>query len=197
MASSSIIQKTSLSAYFHEELIHFGNRLKPQPHEDTLWYLGEMLARLGDSRQLFAYQDGEYGLRPLALLYQDALNSELMWQRCLILRQLGDLSLFMSALFPEVFARKGLGKDYLSGMGGGAYEYLADNDRQAPHIFQELSATFDSMTDLIARVCSKEQVLDTGHIIALYQQWQKTRDPELAKQLKQWGIDVNLAGQHH
>ncbi|MBB1487878.1 hypothetical protein [Oceanospirillum sediminis] len=197
MASSSIIQKTSLSAYFHEQLIHFGGGLKPQPHEDTLWYLGEMLARLGDSRQLFAYQDGEYGLRPLALLYQDALNSERMWQRCLILRQLGDLSLFMSALFPEVFARKGLGKDYLSGMGGGAYEYLADHDHHAPHIYLELSSAFEEMIALVAQVCSRNTLSDTDNVIAIYQQWQKTKEPGLANKLRVLGIDVDHMGSHH
>ena len=34
----------------------------------------------------------------------------------------------------EAIPRKGIGKDYFVGMGGGAYDYLADNARTNNHI---------------------------------------------------------------
>jgi len=60
-------------------------------------------------------------LRPLALLYGDALEARNERERCLCLQQLGDTALFLYALFPERYARHGIRRDYFIGMGGGAY----------------------------------------------------------------------------
>ena len=60
------------------------------------------------------------------------------------------MSLFMGALFPENYTRRGLGQDYLVGMGCGAYDYLADNARKGRHIFAELAGDFSVMLELVA-----------------------------------------------
>jgi hypothetical protein len=100
------------------------------PHEDTCWYLGSLLERLGRSEQLFTYQDERMTIRPLALLYSDAIEASNDRERCLMLQQLGDMALFLGALFPERFARHGLQPGYFIGMGGSAYDYLAPCSRK-------------------------------------------------------------------
>ena len=65
-------------------------------------------------------------LRPLALLYSDAIDANNARERCLMLQQLGDMALFLGALFPQRFTRHGILQDYFIGMGGSAYDYLAD-----------------------------------------------------------------------
>ena len=156
-----------LADYFRVRLGEISEDLDSPPHEDTLWYTGNMLARFGRTKELFSYDNEEVTLRPLAPLYKDARETEDNHARCLILRQLGDLSLFLGALFPENYARRGIRKDYFVGMGGGAYIYLSENAAQNRHVFKELAGTFTRMLELIARVCARDTCFDSMDILAL------------------------------
>ena len=40
----------TLADYFRERLVEGAEALEPRPQDDTLWYVGSVLARLGDSR---------------------------------------------------------------------------------------------------------------------------------------------------
>lgn len=144
----------SLSEYFREQLAIHAQELEPQPKEDTRWYLGNLLVRFSRSEDFFAFEDGRYTLRPLALLYSDALEARNEYERCQLLQQLGDLSLFLGALFPQHYTRRGLRQDYLVGMGCGAYDYLADNARSGRHVYSELAGAFGVMLKLVANACS-------------------------------------------
>ena len=150
-----------------------------------------MLARFGRSEALFSYEDGESGLRPLALLYGDALEAEDERQRCLYLQQLGDMALFLGSVFPERFASRGIRQDYVVGMGGGAYDYLAGNARSHRHIFRELGAMFARLLELISAACSMATAVSNETVLAIYQRWVETRDPLLASQLQGLGITVD------
>lgn len=184
------ITETSLSSYFSKRLNRYARRFRPPPHEDTCWYLGSLLERFGRSEQLFAYQDGQMTLRPLALLYSDAIEANNARERCLMLQQLGDMALFLGALFPQRFTRHGILQDYFVGMGGSAYDYLADNARANRHIFAELANTFTRMLEMVANACSHTQRLTTEEVLALYQRWLSTRDPVIESQLRALGIEL-------
>ncbi len=184
------ITETSLSSYFSKRLNRYAKRFRPPPHEDTCWYLGSLLERFGRSEQLFAYQDGQMMLRPLALLYSDAIEADNARERCLMLQQLGDMALFLGALFPERFTRQGIVQDYFIGMGGSAYDYLADNARENRHIFAELANTFTRMLEMVANACSRGQRLTTEEVLVLYQRWLNTRDPMIENQLRALGIEL-------
>lgn len=180
----------TLADYFRERLLASAEQLQPPPQEDTLWYLGSLLARFGDSDQLFSYDAGELGIRPLAMLYKDAHETRDPHDRCLLLRQLGDLALFLGALFPERYARRGIHQDYFVGMGGGAYDYLSENAVQYRHVFSELAAAFARMLELVAEACSRQRAFDATDILHLYQRWRQSRDRRLAEQLRALGIDL-------
>jgi hypothetical protein len=182
------IFEQQLADYFHQRLQSEVQRLERSPHPDTLWYVGSTLARLGASKQLFSYDEGRLGIRPLALLYQDALNTEFHQQRCNVLRQLGDLALFLGGVFPQSYARRGIEKDYFIGMGGSAYDYLAEHHQHYQNIFAELAATFAGIMELVAAVCSARQCYDATDILSLYQRWRDSKDPELADKLRELGI---------
>jgi len=184
------ITETSLSSYFSRRLIRYAKRFRSPPHEDTCWYLGSLLERFGRSEQLFAYQDGQMTLRPLALLYSNAIETDNTRERCLMLQQLGDMALFLGALFPGRLTRHGIQQDYFIGMGGSAYDYLADNARVNRHIFAELSNTFTRMLEMVANACSRTQHLTTEEVLALYQRWLSTSDPVIESQLRELGIEL-------
>ena len=185
------VTETSLSVYFRERLLESARCLEPSPQEDTCWYLGSLLERFCRSDHLFAYEDGQMALRPLALLYGDALEAPSERERCLLLQQLGDMALFLGALFPERFTRRGIQQDNIVGMGGGAYDYLAGTARANRHIFAELANTFTRMLELVANACSQERQLGASDIIALYQRWLETGDELTGNQLVALGIDLS------
>jgi hypothetical protein len=182
--------EASLSLYFKERIDECARDLQPPPAEDTCWYVSAMLERFGRSEDLFAFDEGQLGLRPLALLYGDAMEARSPHERCLLLQQLGDLSLFLGALFPERFTRRGIQQDYLVGMGGGAYDYLASNARAGRHVFAELAGTFTVMIELVARACHADPELGAEAIIGLYQRWLETQSPLAERQLRAMGIDL-------
>lgn len=190
------ITETSLSLYFRNRLTRFAKSLSPPPHEDTCWYISSMLERFGRSEQLFAYSEGRFDLRPLALLYFDARESNNERERCLLLQQLGDMALFLGALFPERFRRRGIHQDYVAGMGGGAYDYLAGNARHNRHIYAELSGAFSQMLAMVADACSRTH-FSAGDIIRLYRHWQATGDPLAMSRLQSLGLAISDSDQIH
>ena len=94
------VTETSLGVYFRERLQHYAQQLRPPPLEDTCWYLGTVLERFCRPEHLFVWQDGQLNLRPLALLYGDALQTSNARQRCAVLQQLGDMAPRNSAMVP-------------------------------------------------------------------------------------------------
>lgn len=188
--SHTIVCEPSLALYFRERLSECSAQTSPKPGEETLWYVGDMLARFGTSDQVFSYQEGSLSLRPLAMLYSDAHEAPTQRDRQMILRQLGDLALFLGALFPENFLRRGIARDYLVGMGGNAYSFLSRCALNNSHVFTELADTFTRMVELVAEACSKQNFFDASDIFNLYQRWRETRNPLLQRQLEAIGITV-------
>ncbi|MFN2329748.1 MAG: hypothetical protein ABR612_12605 [Chromatocurvus sp.] len=179
----------SLAAYFRRRLADCAQKVDPAPQEDTCWYLSQLLDRFGRSEDFFAWEEGRYGLRPLALLYGDAAEARDDRERCLLLQQLGDMALFLGALFPSRYERRGIRQDYFIGMGGGAYDYLAENARHGRHVFAELSAAFATMIELVSRACACDAVFSNEDILTLYSQWLETRNPVLESRLRALGVE--------
>ena len=101
------------------------------------------------------------------------------------------MALFLGAVFPGRFTSRGIQQDYVVGMGGSAYDYLASTARANRHVFGELAAAFTRMLDMVANVCSREQALSTEEIIQLYRRWLDTREESVALQLRALGIDLS------
>jgi hypothetical protein len=182
--------ETSLSLYFKERISDCAREVDPPPAEDTCWYVSALLERFGRSEDFFAFEEGRLGLRPLALLYGDAMEARSSHERCLLLQQLGDMALFLGALFPEQYSRRGIRQDYLVGMGGGAYDYLASNARAGRHVFAELATTFTVMLDLVAKACHADPELGAEAVLALYERWLRTQNPLAERQLRAMGMDL-------
>ncbi len=190
------LSESSLADYFRRRLNGFAQQLDAPPREDTCWYIGTLLERFSRSDHLFAHTEEGMDLRPLALLYGDALEATDERSRCLILQQLGDMALFLGALFPDRFSHRGIQQDYVVGMGGRAYDYLAGNARNGRHIFEELAGMFAELLALIARACSR-QAQGNEDVIALYERWAQTGDPQLALRLRRLGVVIDERSPAH
>ena len=186
--SDNGLSDISLPEYFRDRLTEHAQELEPPPQEDTCWYLGNLLVRFCRSEDFFAYEDGRFDLRPLALLYGDAVEARNEYERCLLLQQLGDMSLFIGALFPAHSPPRGLRPASLVGLGCSASAYLADNARQGRHVFAELAGAFSVMLELVANACTGDQQMADEDILALYERWRATRHPLVKRQLEAVGI---------
>lgn len=180
--------ETSLGAYFRDRLLDQARRLRPPPHDDTCWYLGSLLERFSRAEHLLVWDEGKATLQPLALIYGDALQARNERERCLLLQRLGDMALFLGALFPQNYARRGILRDYFIGMGGGAYDYLAGHARHNRHIFAELARTFARMMEMVAGACSRTHPVSNEDILALYQRWLDSGDELAGRQLQALGL---------
>ncbi|MEM9255297.1 MAG: hypothetical protein AAGA91_07610 [Pseudomonadota bacterium] len=184
---SSPITEQSLAEYVREKLLLHSGEERPPLAEETLWYAGGVLVRFVETRRLFA--DGHEGRVPvLAQMYGEAYAASTISERVSWLRQLGDTALFLGALFPDNFHRRGIGKDYFVGMGGGAYSSLAGEVPAQRNLFRELSACFPRLMCLLSNVCEQELVFDARDIVAMYERWAETGNPDLRLQLNSLGI---------
>ncbi len=101
------------------------------------------------------------------------------------------MALFMGALFPQRYARRGIRRDYFVGMGGSAYDYLADNARRGREVFAELANAFTRMLEMVERVCTEDEgEASDEDVLALYRRWLRDRDPATARRLRAQGIEV-------
>jgi len=164
--------------------------LEPQPQDDTIWYLCDMLGRFSRSEHLFDYFDGVYGVRPLALIYGDAYRAATRRERCQLLQRLGELAIFLGAFLRERYQRRGIRRDYFIAMGGGAYEYLAEHAPRNRHVYEELTVQFASMIELVSAAGAPESANDAQAVMRLYARWLETRDPAIAARLHRMGIGL-------
>lgn len=181
----------TLSEYFKTQLEKACENLRPELEDDTLCYVGNVLTRFSRSEDFFLFEQGRYDIRPLALLYKDALESNNAHKRELYLRQLGDMSLFLGAIYAEQYAKRGIKKDYFAGMGSAAYDYLAANAIHYQDVFKQMSHYLARLIEVVAEVCAQSSPFDSGDVLKLYRRWQATKDKTLQAQLRHLGIDVN------
>jgi len=192
-----VIRESSLAAYFRQRLLDSARRLESRPQEETFWYLGNLLERFAESGRLFAYRENRLDLRPLALLYKDALEVDDDRQRCLILQHLGDMALFLGAVFPRYFAHRSIHQDYVVSMGGASYDYLGSNARQNQHIFSELGGSFAQILELVSDACTRRSAPGAEDVLALYERWLSTGEPLIGSQLAGLGIDLSGSNRWH
>lgn len=192
MPSLKRLEQKDLAEYFHHQL---QQEWSSNEQQDTNWYVGNLLARFSRSEQLFCHQQSQLVLQPLVTLYEQAQQCPDKQHRCLLLRQLGDQALFIAALFPGHYARKGIGRDYLIGMGSAAYDYLASHPLPLSHVFADLVERFTAVLDVIARTCHRNRSYNATEIMELYKHWKATGDSNLALQLSAMGVTLDIPQQ--
>ena len=157
---SGLIEASQLGEYFHHAVGSAANRANLGADAATLHYLASLLSQYARSDQVFDYADQRLQLRPLALLYGEALEARSLGERCLWLQRLGDLALFVGGLFAGRLSRRFQDIDYCVAMGGNAYGYLHDTaERRAEQaqalVFGELAEGFGGFVELVAVVTGR------------------------------------------
>ncbi|MBI5599633.1 MAG: hypothetical protein HY890_07855 [Deltaproteobacteria bacterium] len=151
------------------------------------FYISSLLASYVASRKL---SDEAFAAR-----FLKALGAEREVKNVL-LKEIGDSSLFMTGFFHESFKRKVVDIDYYVGMGIMSYASLADSlhekSRRATalaSIYMELSDKFVEFMDVLNEISERSGIKTALDTLRLYERWLKTGSPRTKAILKELGID--------
>ena len=190
-----VITSTSVGDFFHRALNSAlsNQHIDATPH--TVHYIVHLLTDFSRSDRLYEKTEHGYGLKPLALLYADAVYSADAGERRHALRRLGDVALFISGLFSHSLSRKMVDVDYYVAMGGGAYAELSSpgtHGLQAASlspIFEELSHKFTDFVDALAEVGADANFNNDSNLLRSYENWLRTGSKRAAQHLRREGIE--------
>jgi len=158
-----------------------------QSSEHTTFYVVNLLAAF-----VCPQRDTADALQePLALRLARAMQTGGARQRE-GLRQVGDVSLFLSGFFADSLARKLVDVDYYITIGGYAYGYLSrrDDDGCAP-VFSELAEKFTRFVDVLSEVSDRSGTNSSTDLLRLYEKWLRTRSSRNGDLLLERGIVPN------
>ena len=150
-----LIKATSLKAYFHQELGRLLDRREPGLSQEVRAYLVNLLQQFSRSERFFEWYGERMTLRPLALLYGEAVEAPSLQEKRLLLRRLGDVALFVAGVFAPSLEHKVVGVGYYIDMGCRAYDTLSDsleNTRSRSlggRTFRELAENFAEMVSVL------------------------------------------------
>ncbi len=149
------------------------------------FYLSNLLSEFVDCEKLSNSIE-----EPMALTFLKSLEGGGFFEQAVILRRLGDSSLFVSGFFPDSFTRKLIDIDYYIGVGSTAYRRLAENSEEnTSPIFGELSYKFVKLVDVLAEVSERSRLTSSKDILRLYERWLRTGSPHTTELLRELGIE--------
>lgn len=187
-----VITSTSVGDYFRCALNSALSNQQTDAAPDTVHYVVHLLADFSRSDRLYEKTEHGYGLKPLALIYAEAVYSKDPGERRQALRRLGDVALFISGLFSHSLNRTMVDVDYYVAMGGGAYAELSSRASQhtslAP-VFAELSDKFTEFVDALAEVGKDANFSNDSDLLRSYENWLRTGSKRAARQLRRAGIE--------
>jgi hypothetical protein len=183
--SDAMFRGESAVEYF-KDLVHAAlARQHVRAGELTSYYVVNLLAGFLERR----HEDDA----PLAFRLARALEMNGLAQRD-GLREVGDLSLFISGFFSDSLARKLVDVDYYVSIGGSAYSALSrlDADALAP-VFGELAGNFVVFVDVLSEVSERTSLTSNGDLLRLYEKWLKTGSSRHAQLLAERGVVPNAS----
>jgi hypothetical protein len=187
--ADTVFRRESAVEYFKElvdgALTHQG--LATQ--EMTAFYVVHLLTSFLQRPVAGAPDDG----KPLAFRLAQALEGGGVQQRA-SLRQIGDVSLFISGFFSDSLQRKLVDVDYYVSIGGCAYNALSrvETDTFSP-VFAELGQKFVDFVDVLSEVSERTSCTSNADLLRLYEKWLKTGSSRSGQLLVERGVVPNAS----
>jgi hypothetical protein len=177
-----VIPHASVEAFFHEVITDALSSQDVEATEHTEFYLVGLLGEFARAR----IPD-----EPLSLTLAQSRGGGPQ-ERIRALKQVGDISLYVTGFFSESFERKLVDPDYYIGLGEAAYGELASRLGSAGTIqgvYEELAAKFPRFVDVLHEVRSKVSFAGTD-VVKLYQEWLRTRSDWVEQRMRGLGLVV-------
>ena len=110
------------------------------------------------------------------------------------LREVGDLSLFISGFFADSLTRSLVDVDYYIQLGECAYGSLARRgDAALAEVFDELAGKFTECVDVLSEVSERSALASNSDVLRLYEKWIRTRSRRSGDLLVERGIVPNYS----
>jgi hypothetical protein len=188
--SDAVVRRESAAEYFKELVEGALAHQRIAAGELTSFYVVNLLTG-------FLQRPAEEDQTPLAFRLAEALDAAGMRQRA-NLKQIGDLSLFVSGFFADSLNRKLVDVDYYVSIGGTAYTALSryETDAFSP-VFAELAENFMQFVDVLSEVSERASVGSNADLLRLYERWLKTGSRRSAHLLAERGVVPNLAAKNN
>jgi hypothetical protein len=182
-----MVQRESAVEFFKELVDGALAHQRLAANELTAFYVVQLLASFVERPA--APDEDEH--EPLALRLARALDAGGHRQR-MSLKQIGDLSLFVSGFFSYSLNRKLVDVDYYVSIGGCAYTALSrfETDTFSP-VFAELAEKFVGFVDVLSEVSERTACSSNADILRLYEKWLKTGSPRSGQLLIERGVVPN------
>ena len=186
--ADAMFRNESPTEYFRDLVETAMQRQRLAAGELTSFYLVNLLAGfIRVDRSAAAVEE------PLAVRFAKALQSGGIRQRE-GLRQVGDLSLFISGFVADSLNRSLVDVDYYIQLGGSAYASLASNDDGAlADVFDELSGRFAAFVDVLSEVSERTALTSNADLLRLYEKWIRTGSRRSGDILVERGIVPNAS----
>jgi hypothetical protein len=184
----------NLQEFFRETLHGALERQHVCVEDQTEHYVVNLLTLFARAEALFDQTPQGPRLKPLAVMFADALEARSTGDRHRGLQRLGDVSLFIAGFFARSFARKLVDVDYHIAMGGRAYGTLAEalargRSRVLAQVFAELAAKFQPLVDALNDVSETSYRHTDADILRLYEMWLKTGSRRSYQILRRLGVE--------
>ena len=182
--SEAVFRRESAVEYFKDLVDGALEHQHVNAGELTAFYVVHLLTG-------FLQRSGDNDSEPLALKLATALEAGGLRQRA-TLKQIGDVSLFISGFFSDSLRRKLVDVDYYVCIGGYAYNTLShhESDMFSP-VFAELGEKFAAFVDVLSEVSERTACRSNGDLLRLYEKWLKTGSRRSGELLIELGVVPN------
>jgi len=187
--AEALVRNESPVEYFRELVESAMQRQQLSARQLTSFYLVNLLAGFVHFDRLRAAGDDE----PLGVRFVKALQEAGVRQRD-ELRQVGDLSLFISGFFADSLTRSLVDIDYYIQLGENAYGSLARRgDGTFADVFDELSGKFPAFVEVLGEVSERSALTSNADLLRLYEKWLRTKSRRSGDLLASRGIVPDAA----
>jgi hypothetical protein len=185
--ADAILRRESLTEYFRELVESSLQRQQLAASELTSFYLVNLLAG-------FVHLDRSPAVdEPLGVRLAKALQAAGFAQRD-GLRQVGDLSLFISGFFSDSLNRRLVDVDYYIHLGARAYGSLArQGDDALGDVFDELAGKFPAFVDVLTEISERTAITSNSDLLRLYEKWMRTGSRRTGDLLASRGLVPNAS----
>lgn len=192
--TDELVPVASLQEFFRDSVDAAMATNKVVLNHHTSHYVVNLLTMFSRSEALYESTDDGLQIRPLALMFADAVDAPTEAERISILQRLGDVSLFMAGFFADALHRAAVDMDYYVYMGGGAYHSLATHmrgtikGRAFCEVFSELATKFQDMVDVLNDVRESARSDSDANLLRVYELWMKTGSRRARRLLRESGV---------
>ncbi len=184
-----MVRRESAVEYFKELVDGAMEHQRFDATEHAAFYVVQLLAGFMQHPRGDAADEDE----PLAFRLTRALESGGVRQR-VALKQVGDLTLFISGFFADSLTRKVVDVDYYVAIGGYAYHALSRVEHEAfAAVFAELGDKFVGFVDVLSEVSERTSCGSNADLLRLYERWLKTGSPRSGQLLVERGVVPNAS----